>query len=279
MEATQVTIEGACQALEAIGEDLIADRNLRLLIFEKFPHEIYDQIEMRAEMFEDGDIHDLSFIRESLKIIVHRKMRSEEFGAKKVQVLIPGISTMFAGARNQGHQGQWGQPFKERDTGGSQGPYNPTAGQPGGLRRMQCSYCDRPHSHYSDSCEMYPSIDSRLEVLRDRARCTLCLQRNHEPVTCPNKRVCYYCSEFGLHHRSLCPKMFPSQNSGSLPTGPVTTQSPQQAPQAQNQSPIATQIHTVSIEALKNTLDVNDTAPSYFQSGRKLRKLSQILHE
>ncbi len=138
LEATQVTIEWACQALEAIGEDL-ADRNLRLLIFEKFPHEIYDQIELRAEMFEDGDIHDLSFIRESLKIIVHRKMRSEEFGAKKVQELEPGISTMFASARNQGQSGQQGHP--------GQGPYT-AARQPCGLRRKDCSYCDRPQ--YSD---------------------------------------------------------------------------------------------------------------------------------
>ncbi len=262
LEHNQVMIEGALQALEGMGEDVNTDRNLRLLIFEKFPQEIYDQVEQRAEIFEDGDVHDLGFIRESLKTIVHRKMRSEEFGAKQVHELVPGISTMFAGARNQSQFGT----SQQRDVGSGQGPFQPSSRQPGGIRRKQCSYCDR--LHYSDSCEMYPSIDSRLEVLRDGVRCTLCLQRNHDPGTCPNKRVCYYCSEFALHHRSLCPKMFHRQNGNPVPTGPATQQAPQhtpqQAPQVANQVPQATQIHTLNVEEIENSLDVNDTASSCF---------------
>ncbi len=272
LEHNQVMIEGALQALEGMGEDVNTDRNLRLLIFEKFPEAIYDQIEQRAEIFEDGDIHDLGFIRESLKTIVHRKMRSEEFGARTVQESVPVISTMFAGARQsgqQGHQGQWGQPM-----GGSQGPYNPATRQPGGLRRKQCSYCDHPH--YSDSCDIYSSIESRLEVLSEGARCTLCLQRNHSPVNCPNKRVCYYCSEFALHHRSLCPKMFPNQNGTPVATRSATQQAPQQppqqVPQVANQTPQATEIHTLNVEVIVNSLDVNDTAPSYFSERAETTK-------
>ena len=137
-------------------------------------------------MFEDDDIHDLSFIRESLKIIVHRKVRSEEFGAKKVQELIPGISTMFAGARNQGHQGHQGQQGQQqRGLGRGQGPYNPAARPSGGLRRKQCSFCDGPH--FSDSCTKYTTIDARMKVLRDSERCFQCCKRSHNSYNCPNK--------------------------------------------------------------------------------------------
>ncbi len=58
--------------------------------------------------------------------------------------------------------------------------------------------------------------------------------------------------------------MFPNQNGIPVATRSATQQAPQQVPQVANQTPQAAQIHTLNVEVIENSLDVNDTAPSCF---------------
>ena len=88
----------------------------------------------------------------------------------------------------------------------------------------RCYYCG-DHQHISVTCDKYTSIDSRLAVLRDAGRCTLCLTGNHDPANCTKKRNACLCSfPVHLHHHSLCPNKFPQKDGDKVPTGPVPNQ-------------------------------------------------------
>ena len=238
LETTQVQLESSMQALEALGEDLSNDRSLRLLIMSKFPPEVYVALDEKAEIMNE-EITDMSFLREALKSYVMRKSKSVEFGSKLHEVT-HGITTMLAGARGQS-QGQGQVQSRGNFPGGfgrggqSQG-YNSA---PPGSRRVRCSYC--AEGHFSDSCTKYKTIDSRMQLLKEQQRCFLCLNRSHAKYNCPNKRMCYHCSDYASHHRSLCPKRFP-QSDG--------VQESKSKPPTQSQPP--THVHLVQNTAVKS---------------------------
>lgn len=73
----------------------------------------------------------------------------------------------------------------------------------------QCRYCDK--RHWSDECPKYKSIEERKQQLKDS--CYRCLKVGHVSKECKQTKMCVYCGEFNVHHRSLCPKKFRSSVS------------------------------------------------------------------
>ena len=70
--------------------------------------------------------------------------------------------------------------------------------------RNQCRYCSG--KHWSDECPEYKSIFERKKCLK--GSCFKCLKSGHMASECKSKKVCVYCKEMDIHHRSLCPKKF-----------------------------------------------------------------------
>ncbi|XP_045206115.2 uncharacterized protein LOC123558301 [Mercenaria mercenaria] len=68
----------------------------------------------------------------------------------------------------------------------------------------QCRYCKK--SHWSDECPTYRTIESRKKMLKDS--CFKCLKFGHLSRECKGNKVCVYCGEKNVHHKSLCPKKF-----------------------------------------------------------------------
>ena len=71
--------------------------------------------------------------------------------------------------------------------------------------RKQCVFCKS--SHWSDECNVYTTIDARKKRLS--GNCFICLKTGHRLKECASDRKCVYCGKAKKHHRSLCLKRFP----------------------------------------------------------------------
>ncbi len=99
-----------------------------------------------------------------------------------------------------------------------QRPSQPTGSGLSAFPKSGCIYCKG--EHWSDQCADFPNHQSRREKIK--GRCFVCFRPMHSREKCPNKeKPCVYCAAVGKHHRSLCPKQFPtveprpsSNNSG-----------------------------------------------------------------
>ena len=79
-----------------------------------------------------------------------------------------------------------------------------------------CTFCDGPHP--SDSCKIVPTIDKRLEFLRNQKRCFRCFKTGHMSKSCYSKKRCSRCN--GKHHSALCKStgIDGHESSGTIPT-------------------------------------------------------------
>ena len=74
LEDTQMQIETSLQALEAIGEKVNDDTTLKLMIMSKFPPNVIDSLEEKAELINHG-VFDMAFLRDELCKYAERKKR------------------------------------------------------------------------------------------------------------------------------------------------------------------------------------------------------------
>ena len=74
--------------------------------------------------------------------------------------------------------------------------------------KKQCIFCE--NNHWSDECRKYNSLAQRK--LKIKGKCFLCLG-SHNLKDCKTNKVCYHCKQQNNHHRSICPKIFQSEQS------------------------------------------------------------------
>jgi hypothetical protein len=70
--------------------------------------------------------------------------------------------------------------------------------------KKRCRYCEK--DHWSDECCKYKTISERKNHIK--GSCFKCLKEGHLFKDCKTNKVCVYCGELNIHHRSLCPKKF-----------------------------------------------------------------------
>jgi hypothetical protein len=66
--------------------------------------------------------------------------------------------------------------------------------------QIQCIYCSE--NHYSASCTKVTEPSDRLEILRKKGRCFVCLKSGHRSNQCSSTKSCRRCK--GRHHQSIC---------------------------------------------------------------------------
>ena len=86
---------------------------------------------------------------------------------------------------------------------------------PAKSRKFPCRFCEG--EHYPSECVSFPTLESRLNLLRSKGWCDKCLSTNHLPSHC--QRSLKPCFKFRVsgHHVSLCP----------TPNGETTQTQPQ----------------------------------------------------
>ena len=65
--------------------------------------------------------------------------------------------------------------------------------------KNDCRFCDG--FHLSDSCKIVPTIDQRLEFLRNQKRCFRCFKKGHMSKSCYSKKRCSRCNV--IHYLAL----------------------------------------------------------------------------
>jgi hypothetical protein len=75
-----------------------------------------------------------------------------------------------------------------------------------GAPRRFCGLCGE-RSHFTCHCSAYPTLESRLKLLRESKRCERCMSSKHMTNMCQTViRLCFYCK--GYHVSPLCPKEY-----------------------------------------------------------------------
>lgn len=77
--------------------------------------------------------------------------------------------------------------------------------------KPSCIFCGR--DHFSDECTQVKTIEERILKLKNR--CYACFSNKHIISDCDNKRECFYCKKFGVHHRALCPNQTKDQKQST----------------------------------------------------------------
>ena len=95
--------------------------------------------------------------------------------------------------------------------------------------KNDCAFCDGPHP--SDSCKAVPTIDQRLEFLRNQKRCLRCFKNGHMSKSCYSKKRCSRCN--GKHHLALCKSsgIDGHKSPGTDPTEENTTNTSKRNPE------------------------------------------------
>ena len=75
------------------------------------------------------------------------------------------------------------------------------AGTSSDARELQisCTYCRKNHSGYN--CNIITDPRARKAILRNKAKCSVCLKSGHRAVDCNSKVMCFKCK-----HRHQCAK-------------------------------------------------------------------------
>uniref|UniRef100_A0A1I7U683 CCHC-type domain-containing protein n=1 Tax=Caenorhabditis tropicalis TaxID=1561998 RepID=A0A1I7U683_9PELO len=82
-------------------------------------------------------------------------------------------------------------------------------GQAAGRRRRHawavgCLLCGQ-RGHAALHCTRYRTVEERVDIVRSRSWCQLCLQGNHSDITCSKRRKKFICKDCTLyHHICLC---------------------------------------------------------------------------
>jgi len=71
------------------------------------------------------------------------------------------------------------------------------------LRTKECYLCCKGHA--TRNCLLFPTVESRRQVLREKGLCFICLGTGHTQSVCPKKQThtCNCCKKMG-HHVALC---------------------------------------------------------------------------
>uniref|UniRef100_A0AAF5Q7D4 CCHC-type domain-containing protein n=1 Tax=Wuchereria bancrofti TaxID=6293 RepID=A0AAF5Q7D4_WUCBA len=83
-----------------------------------------------------------------------------------------------------------------------------TKGGTKNMANMKISKTQRPYAfynknHWDNECQTYPSLERRMQRLKENNACLNCLQPGHTTINCKTrKRVCFYCK--GHHNTALC---------------------------------------------------------------------------
>ena len=77
---------------------------------------------------------------------------------------------------------------------------------------LQCIYCNG--NHWSDQCVEFTAAEDIRNKIRDS--CDLCLKKGHTAFKNQRNKQSVYCWHLNQHHRTLCPKKFPSIINVSL---------------------------------------------------------------
>ena len=80
-----------------------------------------------------------------------------------------------------------------------------------GIQNISCVYCRR--NHPSAKCNVVTDIQARKAIIRNKAKCFLCLRSGHVARRCTSRSKCWKCK--GRHHISICDRDF----SSNLPNG------------------------------------------------------------
>ena len=71
--------------------------------------------------------------------------------------------------------------------------------------QIQCVYCSE--NHYSASCTKVIEPHARLEILKKKGKCFVCLKSGHRGSQCPASKA------NGRHHQSICNKQVTSRET------------------------------------------------------------------
>ena len=77
---------------------------------------------------------------------------------------------------------------------------NALLSQTQGEFKIRCVFCD--NLHYSASCDVVKSVESRRRILTTSGRCYNCLKKGHQAKNCSSERNCRHCKK--RHHQSIC---------------------------------------------------------------------------
>uniref|UniRef100_A0AAF5Q6M1 DUF1758 domain-containing protein n=1 Tax=Wuchereria bancrofti TaxID=6293 RepID=A0AAF5Q6M1_WUCBA len=69
-------------------------------------------------------------------------------------------------------------------------------------KRRPCVFCAR--DHWDSDCEIYITLNDRLNRLKVLKKCTVCLRDSHKGEICKVKKQCFYCG--APHNSALCDK-------------------------------------------------------------------------
>ena len=205
-------LEKHVRSLEAIGEE-VNTRQLVSLIKSKVPEEVLHQLNMQKEEEEQWTV-------EKLRKLLGRYISSRESVSKgltsvKTPADMPKSSSWpkyHAGAQGGEQRSTSGALFVGSDERGGYGHGGRDSGKRDfAPRGKTCAYCKGAQTHWSDECSVYPTLQARRK--RIQGNCCRCLFSGHVSSECRSNRYCYHCGESGKHHRSLCPKQFPENDS------------------------------------------------------------------
>ena len=201
-------IEMHLRTLEALGED-ITHSYLITLIKSKIPREIMEQLELAKGL----EVWSVSLLREKLKVHLSAKEEAERQAALPMDVRNNSNKSLpvsnFPSPRYQGYRNPKSNSFVTGALANTTTLVKPRSNNAiTSMQKRQCVYCQG--EHFSDECKKFPTIDSRKTLIK--GRCFICLKTGHALQNCRrNWRTCVYCNQKGKHHRSLCPKQFPSR--------------------------------------------------------------------
>ena len=69
------------------------------------------------------------------------------------------------------------------------------------LSLSHCVFCDGTN-HKSANCRKHPDYDTRIDLLKQKHLCLLCLKAGHMKKDCRSRIICNSCKM--KHHESLC---------------------------------------------------------------------------
>ena len=79
--------------------------------------------------------------------------------------------------------------------------------------RLSCLYCK--HEHSSSKCDVVTDPKTRKNILRNKARCFICLKSGHRAKFCRSDYKCYKCNQ--KHHVSICENQVVRNNENTIP--------------------------------------------------------------